>query len=474
MLIDELKSTFLFEKLSDAQLHSLARLGTEATFPAGETLFREGQPADFLWVLLNGEVELSRHVGGQRIVIGTLTRPGTYAGGVRAFTTSETSGSYRATGSTLHPTRLFQLPSRDLGRLLDEWLPMAKHLLDGYVSTFESIEVAVRERGRLISLGTLAAGLAHELNNPAAAAKSTLADLRAVVGRLVALPGWLANGELTSARFQAIQDLQSDAIARSTTERTLGAIETGRREEEIGSWLEDHEVANPWDLAPTFVAAGLDLSWLDTATQMLGANGLSDALSWVADTLLATELLDQLDDATSRITQLVSAVKDYSYLDRSAEQEIDIHDGIEKTLIILGHKLRPGVEVIRDYDVHLPHVLAQGSELNQVWTNLIDNAIDAMDGHGQLRIRTHREEHTLLVEIIDQGAGIPPELGAHVFDPFFTTKEVGKGTGLGLDIVRRIVVDRCNGEISFESVPGETRFLVRLPLPSKQRISSRH
>jgi signal transduction histidine kinase len=349
---------------------------------------------------------------------------------------------------------------------------MAKHLLDGYVSTFESIEVAVRERGRLISLGTLAAGLAHELNNPAAAAKSTSADLRAVVSRLAALPGWLATGELTSARFQAIQDLQSDAIARSTTAPTVGAIEASRREEEIGSWLEDQEVENPWDVAPTFVAAGLDLPWLDTATKMLGANSLSGALRWVADALLATELLDQLDDATSRITQLVSAVKDYSYLDRSTEQEIDIHDGIEKTLVILGHKLRPGVEVTRDYDAHLPRVLAQGSELNQVWTNLIDNAIDAMDGHGQLRIRTRREEHALLVEIIDQGAGIPPELGAHVFDPFFTTKEVGKGTGLGLDIVRRIVVDRCNGEISFESVPGETRFLVRLPLPPNQPISS--
>jgi signal transduction histidine kinase len=342
---------------------------------------------------------------------------------------------------------------------------MAKHLLDGYVHTFESIEAAVRERGRLISLGTLAAGLAHELNNPAAAARSTSADLRGVVGRLEALLGWFATSELTPARLQALQDLQSEAIARSTTAAPkLSAIETGRREEEIGAWLEEHEIANPWDLASTFVAAGLDVHWLDTAAQMLGANGLSGALNWVGDTLLATSFLDQLDDATARISQLVSVVKDYSYLDRSAEQEIDIHEGIEKTLVILGHKLRAGVEVIRDYDAQLPHVLAVGSELNQVWTNLIDNAIDAMDGHGQLRIRTRREEHAALVEIIDQGTGIPPELGANIFDPFFTTKDVGKGTGLGLDIVRRIVVDRCHGEISFESVPGETRFVVRLPL----------
>ena len=223
MLVDELRSTFLFEKLSDEQLHTLVGLGTEVTFPAGETVFREGQPADFLWVLLTGELELTRHVGGQRIVIATLSRPGTYAGGVRAFTASAMGGGYRATGRTLRPTRFFQLPSGELGRLLDAWLPMAKHLLDGYVHTFEAIEVAVRERGRLISLGTLAAGLAHELNNPAAAAKSTSADLRAVVGRLVALLGWFATGGLTPAQVRAVLELQAAAVAsvrcRTATQR---------------------------------------------------------------------------------------------------------------------------------------------------------------------------------------------------------------------------------------------------------------
>lgn len=463
MLKDELRATFLFEKLSEEHLSTLMGLGEEVTYSAGETICKEGQPADYLWVLLEGEVELTRHVGGQRIVVETMTRPGSYAGGVRAFATSETGGGYRASGRALRPTRFFRLASEQLSRLLDAWLPMAKHLLDGYIHTFEYIEVAVRERGRLISLGTLAAGLTHELNNPAAAARSAAGDLRAVVGRLEALAGRCAAGELTPAQVQAGFELREAATIRSAAAPRLSPVETGRREEEIGDWLEAHTVENPWDLAPVFVAAGLDIPLLETAAAELGVNGLSPALNWVADSLNATALVDQIEDATGRISQLVSAVKDYSNVDRAAEREIDIHEGIEKTLVILGHKLKVGIEVIRDYDDHLPPIVASESELNQVWTNLIDNAIDAMGGHGQLRLRTRHDDHAVLVEIIDQGPGIPPELASRIFDPFFTTKGVGKGTGLGLDIVRRIVVDRCRGEITFESVPGETRFLVRLP-----------
>ena len=466
MLIDDLRSTFLFEKLSDGQLHTLAGLGAEVTFPVGEVLFHEGQLADTLWVLLDGELELTRQVGGQRVVLDTMSHPGEYAGGIRAFATSGTSGGYRATGTTLRPSRFFLLASDELSRLLDEWLPMAKHLLNGYVRTLESIEVAVRERGRLISLGTLAAGLTHELNNPAAAARHTATDLRAVMGRLAALAGRFAAGELTPAQAQVALDLQAEAASRSAVAPRLSPIETGRIEEDVAIWLDEHDVANSWDLAPSFVAAGLDRPWLESAAHRLGADGLSGALTWIADTLLASALLDQIDDATTRISQLVTAVKDYSYVDRAPEQEIDIHEGIEKTLVILGYKLKGGIEIIRDYDSDLPHILADGSELNQVWTNLIDNAIDAMSGQGQIRIRTQRDGNAVLVEIVDQGAGIPSDLSARIFDPFFTTKEVGKGTGLGLDIVWRIVVDRYHGEITFKSVPGETRFLVRIPLTS--------
>ncbi|MGH2505343.1 MAG: ATP-binding protein [Ktedonobacterales bacterium] len=466
MLIDELRGTFLFAKLPEKQLQKLVKLGGELSFPAGEVLFVEGQPADYLWVLLEGHVELSRRVGGQRIVMGALDVPGTYAGGIRSFSASDTGGGYRATGKTTRPSRFFRLTSEELGNLLDELLPMAKHLLDGYIHTLEAIETAVRERGRLISLGTLAAGLTHELNNPAAAAHSASTDLRATVSRLVTAVGTCASGKLSPTQVQAMLALQAEAMGRDTISVKRSAIETGRLEEEQGAWLEEHAVANPWDLAPTFVAAGIDRAWLDAAAQALGPECLSDGLNWVGDTLLATSLLDQIDDSTGRISQLVSVVKDYSYVDRSSEQEIDVHEGIEKTLIILGHKLRAGVEVIREYDDHLPRVLAVGNELNQVWTNLIDNAIDAMDGHGQIRIRTSHDEEAAQVEIADSGPGIPEAVTSRIFDPFFTTKEVGKGTGLGLDIVRRLVVDRYRGEVTFESGASGTHFFVRLPLSS--------
>jgi signal transduction histidine kinase len=465
-LARELGATFLFESLSDEQLDDLAALGIEVPFEAGDVIFFEGQPAEFLWVLLDGEMELERHVGGQRIRLATVTRPGTYGGGIQAFSGSSVASGYRATARALRPSRFFRLPSSELGRLLADWSPVAKHFLDGYLQRLEGIEATVRERERLISLGRMAAQLAHEVNNPAAASLRATADLREGVQQLQQMVAWIARAAPSPGQVRGLVDLQA-AAASAAPPPARRALEVANAEEEVGSWLEEHQVDNAWVLATTLTSAGLDAEWLEGSARALGPDALSPGLNWIVATLGAASLVDQVEEALSRIVQLVGAVKEYSFMDRAPEQEVDIHDGIEKTLLVLGPKLRSGVEIEREYDEHVPLIMANGAELNQVWTNLIDNAIDASGGQGQIVIRTRQEESFVVVEIEDHGPGIPSELRSRIFDPFYTTKEPGQGTGLGLDIVRRIVVEAHHGDVSVDSEPGQTRFTVRLPLTTR-------
>jgi signal transduction histidine kinase len=461
MLADELGATFLFESLTPAQLQTLAVLGCEVQVDAGETVFVEGQPAEYLFVLLAGEMELERNVGGQRIAIATASRPGTYGGGLRAFTGSAVG--YRATAKTTQPSRFFRLPSTELGRLLAEWSPVARHFIDGYLQRLEGIEATVRGREKLISLGRVAAGLAHEVNNPAAAALRSAGELRGALRGLEGVVAWLADAEAAPERARALLELQRDAAAATRPVPSAG-IALANAEDALGTWLDDRAVDDAWSLAATFASDGLDEAWLDRAEALLGADALGPGLTWIASTLLATALVDQIDESVGRIARLVSVVKEHSYLDRGPEQEVDIHADIEKTLLLLGHKMGGGIRVRRDYDEQLPRMRGNGAELNQVWTNLLDNAIDAMDGQGEVVIRTSHDQNAVLVEIGDHGSGIPPELVSRIFDPFFTTKDPGAGTGLGLDTVRRIVVDGHRGDISVQSAPGDTRFLVRLPI----------
>ncbi len=467
-LADELGATFLFESLSGEQLERLAALGTEVAFGADAIIFVGGEPAEFLWVLLAGEMELVRDVGGQRIHLTTVSRPGTYGGGIQAFAGSSVASGYRATGRASQPSRFFRLPSIELGRLLAEWSPVAKHFLDGYLQRLEGIETTVRERERLISLGRMSAGLAHEVNNPAAAALRAASDLKASLDQLQDVVRWIAAADLSADQLRGLVELHSSA-ANAEPPPARKALELANAEDDTGSWLEARDVENAWLLASTFTSAGLDADWLERSAQVLDPADLGPALNWVAAALGATSLLSQVEESVGRIVRLVSVVKEYSYMDRAPEQEIDIHDGIEKTLLVLGFKLRSGVEIVRDYDSSVPRILADGAALNQVWTNLVDNAIDAMDGHGQILIRTRQAAGYVVVEVEDRGPGIPADQVSHIFDPFYTTKEPGKGTGMGLDIVRRVVVDGHRGEVSVASEPGNTRFVVRLPISPPAR-----
>jgi signal transduction histidine kinase len=342
----------------------------------------------------------------------------------------------------------------------------AREIFRTAANRMRNVEGYSQQREKLASLGTMAAGLAHELNNPAAAARRAAAHLGQTTDKVQSLLCQLSR-TLEHDHMKHLVAVSQDASERLEQAPALDHLERSDRAEIIGAWLEAQGVATAWELAPTFVGAGLDSAWLQEFVDKLPAASRVDALGWMEARLNLKSLLNQVEQSTGRIAGLVKAVKSYSYMDQSPMQEVDIHEGLESTLTMLGHKLK-NVTLVRSFDRSVPRILAYGSELNQVWTNLIDNAIHAVNGTGKICVGTCREDDQLLVEIVDNGAGIPAEVQAHMFEPFFTTKPVGTGTGLGLIISNRIVADRHGGEIEFESRPGETRFKVRLPLNRQQ------
>jgi signal transduction histidine kinase len=461
-LIDELRGCFLFEKLSDDQLSWLADHGDVVTFDAEEEVFHEGEPAEGFFVLLDGQIQMLKRITGEDVVMNTTDHHGAYAGAIRAFVESADEKVYVNTLRTLTPVRFFRLRADDFAYVLKTWFPMAVHLLDGMFLGLTNVENIVGQREKLVALGSLSAGLAHELNNPAAAEVRAAQALRERLDDARrAIVGFAA--EVDPATLAEIVALRAAAAEQARVPAGLSALAAGDREDELGQRLEDAGVAPAWELVPTLVAAGVDDDWIDRLVSLAGAQ-LEPVLGWMGATLEIDSLVEELSAAASRITTLVGAMKTYSRVDKSAMEKIDVHDGLESTLVILQHRLKGGMEVVRDYDQSLPKVQAYGGELNQVWINLIDNAIDATNGKGTLTIRTAHEAGRVLVEIGDDGPGIPTELQRRVFEPFVTTKDVGKGTGLGLDISYRIIVRRHHGDLSVTSSPGDTRFQVRLPL----------
>jgi signal transduction histidine kinase len=458
----ELRGLALFDGLGDDKLDRLWAAGTQVRFETGETPFREGTPAEFWWLLLDGSLSLVRRVGHQETELGVMSSPGQWAGGFQAW---DAHGVYMATARGVVPGRFLRIPASALGELAREWFPFGVHLIAGLVSTVRSIEAKARQRESLVALGTLAAGLAHEINNPASAATRAVDALDQATETLLSSLRRLGEGSLTSEQFVALDTLRRGI---ATNGQELDALGIADREEELADWLVRHDVDRDWVIAPAFAAAGAGVDLFERAAGELRPGQLEAGLEWVASSLTVVSLLGEIREATHRVSELVAAVRSYSQLDRALVQQTDVTEGLESTLVMLAHKLRGGVTVVRDYADDLPVVEAIPGELNQVWTNLIDNAVDAMEGTGTLRISVRGTEEGLgegiVVEIADDGPGVPDDVAAHAFEPFFTTKEVGKGTGLGLDISRRIVVERHGGDISLESRDGGAVVVVRLPL----------
>lgn len=455
--METFSETSIFPKLSDEQLQKLSECGVEVQLNPGDILFAEGDINYDFYVILEGEIKVTKKVGEKEVVL-VVHQPGEFTGNLSMLVGSPCP----ATGCSVTASRLLKFT--EFKQLIDQCPSTRDFIIPAMAQRSQMLEVQMQQQEKLAALGKLSAGLAHELNNPAAAGSRAAKQLNSAIENLQTRTLSLGGEHVLVTHLQLLKELQQKALEQMAQAKALSPLEQSDREDALADWLEENEIANAWQLAPTLVSAGVDVEGLHPLTQQLNPEAFSEALIWLEVTLSVKGLVKEVEQSTTRISELVQAIKNYSYMDRASLQEIDLHQGIENTLTILNHKLKHGITVKRNYNQQLPKIYAYGNELNQVWTNLIDNAIYAMKGHGEIRIRTTRENDTVLVEIADNGSGIPPEIQPRIFEPFFTSKGVGEGTGLGLDITRRIVVCQHHGNIRFDSSRGDTRFQVRLPI----------
>jgi signal transduction histidine kinase len=444
--------------LTPEQVEALIPYGRELSLQAGDFLFDERSVVDSFYVVLDGEVEISRLDGAEEIPLQTHG-VGEFTGGLAALT-GKTS-IHRARAGTV--SRILEVDSEAFRRVPVELPDVADVFISGLARRMRYTQRAYRQQEKLAALGKLSAGLAHELNNPAAAARRASEELGVAI--LEAQLTALGHDERFSAgEREALVVLQRETTVGVTS--VLDPLSLGDAEEELAAWLEDHGLEEPWEVAPTLAAAGVDVNRLETLAEALDGRPLVWGVGWLAATLDLVGLAGEVGTSAGRISELVGAMKEYTYMDRAKVGEVDVVSDLQNTLAILGPRLKD-VTLRREYEDRLPGIQGRGGELNQVWTNLIDNAVDAVDGRGSITVRAYAEGARVVVEVVDDGPGIPREAEGHVFEPFYTTKEVGVGTGLGLDIVRRIVTAH-GGEISVRSEPGETRFAVRLPVDTTQ------
>jgi len=455
-LLDDLRKIEVFSDLPQEHLAWLAEKFEEIRLEPGEVSVQEGGPADSLFVILEGEIRFQRGGGPDAPVFKA------YAGQVTGLLPYSRLTRYGGTGRAVLPTRIVRLHKSLFPEMLQRMPVLGQRLVAIMADRIRETTRVETQRDKLMALGKLSAGLAHELNNPAAAAQRATASLRETLETVRDASIRLARHALSLEQREMIIRFEREA-GQYTATTPVDPLAQSDREERITSWLQGCQVPDAWKIAPVLAHMGVEIPKLESLAAQVGDKVLSDALIRIASLLTISRLIGEIENSTKRISDLVRAVKEYSYMDQAAMVEVDVHRGLESTLTILGHRLKSGIQVVREYDKNLPRICAFGGELNQVWTNLMDNAIEAMQGKGELRLRTARELDRVLVEIRDNGRGIAPDVLPHIFEPFFTTKGVGEGTGLGLDTVCRIVRNH-HGEIRASSQPGDTRFQVYLPI----------
>jgi signal transduction histidine kinase len=454
----ELRTVDLFEELDDAQLAEWVPVARAYRVEAGDVIAEQGEPNKGMQLLLSGAAQASIVDGNSTEPVGRHKAP-TWMGAIATLT----GGSLGVRMRAVTECRLALIAPDDFRRLAFEQPAIHRRVMQQVAPVMSRITSREQSRERLTSLGTMAAGLAHELNNPAAAARRSAQQLTEALGVLSSTIARFVDSGMEREQAAALVALQQQAVQRAASATALEALDAADAEDEVLARLQALGVEHAWQLAEPLATAGIDQQWLDRVAELAGpATGA--ALQWVAATLAAGRLASELEEATERMSSLVGAVKSYAYMDRGELVEADLHEGVETTLAVLGYKLKhTEINVVREYDRALPKLTVRGTELNQVWTNLLDNAIDALGERGTITIATHADGECAVVEISDDGPGVAQEVASRIFDPFFTTKDVGAGTGLGLATARRIVVDRHDGSLTLHSRPGRTTFKVRLP-----------
>ncbi len=449
----------LFSDLSEDDLDQLYEMARTVRLPAGERFIEEGADGDELFIVVDGEVEITRREGGGEVVLATRGA-GDFVGEMSLLERVPRTASVQ----TLRDSRLLVISHAAFQTLLSCSPSAPLTILRTVTARLRSNEALLMQKEKLAALGTMAAGLAHELNNPAAAIRRSSAHLRE------ALEGWeraateLGTLTLDPGEREALRVLREEADQRARRPDMLDPLARSEQEDEVQEWLAGHGIDQGWEIASVLVSSGWTAAALADLDGRFAPAQLPGIVRWLAGASAVYGLLDEVGKSGEAISEIVRGVKSYVYLDQAPIQEIDLHENLETTLVILRHKLKAGVQLVRDYADDLPRIEGYGSELNQVWTNLIDNAVDAMEGKGRLTLRTCRKAREVMVQITDEGPGIPPEIQPRIFEPFFTTKAPSLGTGLGLHIVYNIVVHKHHGQVRVESQPGQTTFEVRLPL----------